>query len=285
MAGCLPPSYDDPDDQPTGRGPIHDTHRSRTRPSPPSRRSPGRTAPGRRRTRPAPRALWGWALAAGVLAGLASWAGGERIFGAFGATPQAVTGRLSQSPEVTERSAREQVVAHTKEGAATYGNLGAATGLALGLAAGLSRRDVRASLVAAGAGLVLGGAAGAVAGLGMVRVFYQNEDLFSHSLIYPMLAHGAVWSAIGVAGGMAFGIGLGGRGRIARAASGGLLGAIGATVVYELTGALAFPLARTHFPIPESPATHLLAHLAVSLLVAAGAANGVRNSRANAASG
>ena len=49
----------------------------------------------------------------------------------------------------------------------------------------------------------------------------------------PLLTHGAIWSAVGAIGGLAFGLGLGGRGRWKATLVRGLVGAAAATVVYE----------------------------------------------------
>jgi hypothetical protein len=95
-------------------------------------------------------------------------------------------------------------------------------------------------------------------------------------LLLPLLVHGGVWSAIGLAAGSAFGAGLGGRGRILHAALGGLSGAIAATLVIEVASALAFPLAKAHRPVSEAPGARLLACLGVASFVAAGAARGGR---------
>jgi len=78
-----------------------------------------------------------------------------------------------------------------------------------------------------------------------------------------------MWGAVGLSGGLAFGLGLGG-GRIARAVIGGLLGSVLAAIIYEIAGAVAFPLDRTIQPIAEAASPRLIAHLAVALCVSAG---------------
>ena len=87
-----------------------------------------------------------------------------------------------------------------------------------------------------------------------------------------MLLHGGIWSAIGAAGGLAFSVGLGGRGRAVRALLGGLLGAFGGTMIYELIGGLAFPVAEADRPVSATWGTRLIARLAVASLAAVGTA-------------
>jgi hypothetical protein len=219
-----------------------------------------------------PHALWGWALAAGVLGGLAAWLGGELTYGAFDVTPVGTS-----SIEVARRYALLQEAGDIKNAAAAFGILGAASGLALGLAGGLARGSARAALAAAVAGLALGGAAGWGIALVLARVYYQNHDPNSNDLLLLLLVHGGIGSAIGLAGGLAFGIGLGGGGRTLRAALGGLLGAIAGTMFIEVVGALAFPMAKAHRPISEEAGARLLACLALAVFVAAGAAFGARD--------
>ncbi len=221
--------------------------------------------------------LWSWALTAGLVAGLASWLGGESrsIRDMFEIDVAAGSGMdFSKIDENAVKSQQKLLETQSRGGSATFGILGATLGLALGLAGGLARRSLTAALTAALAGLVLGGAAGAGVALGMIRLFYQDYDPHSEALLLPMLVHGGIGSAIGIAAAVAFGIGLGGRGRFLRAGLGGLLGAIVATLIFEVVGALAFPMAKTHHPVSEVSASRLLANLVVALLVAAGAVIG-----------
>jgi hypothetical protein len=99
----------------------------------------------------------------------------------------------------------------------------------------------------------------------LIPVFFRNVDDQAADLILPLLTHGGMWCPIGAAAGLAFGVGLGGRGRAPRAALGGLLGAGVGTMVYEAAGALLFPLAKTVLPISLSAGARLLAHLAVAV--------------------
>jgi hypothetical protein len=66
--------------------------------------------------------------------------------------------------------------------------------------------------------------------------------------------------AIGAVGGLAFGIGLGGRrSRAIRGLLGGLLGAVAGAVLYELIGALALPGTKIMEPVAVSWGVRLLA--------------------------
>ena len=73
----------------------------------------------------------------------------------------------------------------------------------------------------------------------------RHPDEALQDLTLPLLIHLGVWSAAGAAGGLAFGLGLGARGRLAAPILGGVVGAVVATIGYELIGAMAFPAAKT----------------------------------------
>jgi hypothetical protein len=165
----------------------------------------------------------------------------------------------------------------TASAAVSFAQQGAILGLALGLAGGLARRSPRAGLTAAALGLALGAAAAGGAALVLVSIYFRNESPEFDPLVLSLLTHAGIWSAAGAAAGLAFGVGLGGRVRAARAALGGLLGAVGGTLVYEMVGALAFPLAKTSQPVSETVVTRLLAHLAVAALVAVGTASSAQD--------
>ena len=77
----------------------------------------------------------------------------------------------------------------------------------------------------------------------------------SAEMASSLLVHGLPWAAVGAAGGLAFGIGLGGRARAVRGLLGGLLGAIAGAFLYEIIGALALPDARSSSPSPRRGAS------------------------------
>lgn len=229
-----------------------------------------RPSPGPIDLAPAPaRREWGWALAAGLLAGLLTGLGGEIAWPGV---------RAAQSPKIVPYPTAEDYArilgGQVRSTAVSFVQQGAILGALLGLAGGLSRRSSRGGLVAAATGLALGAAAAALAAYCLLPVYFRNADPQGHALLLPMLTHGGIWAAAGAAAGLAFGLGLGGHGRWARCAFGGLLGGVVATMCYDLVGALAFPLDKTTQPVSATLVTRVFAQLTVALFVAAGAATG-----------
>jgi len=227
--------------------------------------SAGRPGPARRADR-----LAIWALGAGLVAGAVAWLVGEATVQTF--RPKMVTmdtpvGRMTAAP--AEEVKRTDVM----NAALAFAVQGACLGLALGLAGGLARGSARAGAAAGLAGTILGGALALGASLAMQPVYYSNLQLdqVDQGLGMPMLVHGVIWGAAGLAAGFAFGLGLGGgRTSIARAAAGGMLGALLAALLFEATGAIAFPMAATTRPLSLTPGSRLMAKLMVSMLSAAG---------------
>ncbi len=216
--------------------------------------------------------VWALALTAGLIAGFASWLIGESLHGRF-APPDGRTGtRLSPTQIQSLRSARD--AAESFEATVAFGSLGAVLGLALGLAGGCARRSARAAVIAAIAGSILGGAAGAIMPRVLVPIYFRLHNPDRDNLILAILIQGGNWSVIGAAGGAAFGIGLGDRSRALRALLGGLLGAIAGVLVYEMVGAVAFPLEGTSDPVSATWVTRLFAQLAATIFASAGAAIG-----------
>ena len=94
-----------------------------------------------------------------------------------------------------------------------------APGLGLGLVGGLIHRSLLRGVMAGAAGLVLGGVTGVLTARVLALVYYKN--LSGDDLTYSLIVHGGVWGAVGAVGGLAFGLGLGGWDRLARATVGG----------------------------------------------------------------
>jgi hypothetical protein len=107
--------------------------------------------------------------------------------------------------------------------------------------------------------------------MALLPIAEQNLVLASESMIFPLFIHAGIWSAIGAAGGLAFGLGLDGRATAARAILGGFAGALLGTIGYELVGGLAFPMSMTTQPLSATWGTRLLARLAVTVPSAYGA--------------
>ncbi len=214
-----------------------------------------------------------WALGAGAGAVLVSWLLIEATHDSF--KPKGTAMPFVGSTFLFA-GWQERATAGTRNAALALGLTGAAVGLALGLAGGLARRSARAGVVAAFLGVVLGAAAGAGAALAAVplatRIHDRDPGSLSVEMASSLLVHGLPWAAVGAAGGLAFGIGLGGRDRTGRGLLGGLLGGIAGAFVYEVIGALALPGAKTIDPIAASWGIRLLAQILAVIPAAAGVA-------------
>ena len=217
--------------------------------------------------------LLAFALAAGLIAGVASLLAGEVILNRYQSdlTPPL---KISPSPEDMRRWRDARLYSATL----TFTTMGGFLGLAMGLAGGLARRSVFAGVRAAILGLLLGTAAAASMAFVLVSIFFKRHDPQSGDLVLPLLTHGAIWSAVGAIGGLAFGLGLGGQGRWKATLVGGLVGAAAATIVYEIVGALAFASSKTDLPVSSSITTRGMAQLLVAILSAVGAVLALRQS-------
>jgi hypothetical protein len=207
-----------------------------------------------------------FAFVAALLAGVASLLVGELILNRY---------QSDLNPPIQNNPRPEDVRrwkdARLYSATFTFTTLGGLLGLTLGLAGGLARRSVSASAMAAILGLLLGSTIAASFSLILVSIFFRAHDPHSNDLIFPLLTHGAIWSAVGAVGGLAFGLGLGGRGRWKATLVGGLTGAAAATVVYELVGALFFASNKTDLPLSSSSTTRGMALLLVASLSSIGA--------------
>jgi hypothetical protein len=212
---------------------------------------------------------WKYALLAGLVAGIISGIGGELVW------PKV---RAAQTPRIIPYPTAEDyeiiIAGQAKSTEVSFFQEGAVLGAVLGLAGGLCSRSVRRGLFAGVVGMVLAGAIAAGAAHWLLPVYYRNVDPQGHDLTLPVLTHGGIWLPVGAMAGLAFGLGLGGRARWARGALGGFLGAVVATMAYEAIGAVAFPLDKTHHPVPATVVTRLFAQLTVAVLVAMVAAMG-----------
>jgi hypothetical protein len=211
--------------------------------------------------------LLGMALAAGLLAGVVAWLAGEAILEAY----RAVLSPKIQR-EVDVEAVRQFAKAHLTSASGTFTALGAILGLSLGLAGGLARRSASAGARAALLGCVIGSIAGVSCSLLVLPNFFKNQDPQSQDLVLPLLTIGSICSAVGATGGLAFGIGLGGRDRWRKSLLGGLLGAGLGAVVYEVVGAIAFPAGKTELAISITQGTRAMLHVLVAALAAVGSA-------------
>jgi hypothetical protein len=230
-----------------------------------------------------PPRVWALALAAGVVAGLAAWLGGEACVQLIKPPLHKVN---SRGIIVTVTDRREVAVADAKNAGLAFALLGAALGAGMGVAGGFARRSVRAALSAGLLGMAVGAAGGAGMSLALLPRYNaykeRHPDEASRDLILPLLVHLGVWSTAGAAGGLAFGVGLGVRGILPKVIYGGLVGAAVGGSAYELIGALAVPAAKTAQFVSVTWQTRLFARLGVTVLAALGVAlaAGAQRSRA-----
>ena len=177
----------------------------------------------------------------------------------------------AMKPVPTNEDARQITLAKVASGTAVFAATGGILGLALGFAGGLSRRSIGVAASAGAVGLLVGAVGEAGVNRLALPVIYARLDPQASELMLPLFAHEAIWTMAGIAGGLAFGLGAGGRRLWPRAALGGFLGAVLAVVVVEFAGALVFPSHRTHLPIAGSAEARALGHLLVALGTAVGA--------------
>ncbi len=213
------------------------------------------------------------AAIAGLLSGAASLIAGEMILKSY---QNELVPALKAHPSAEDLRRWREARIHSA--ALTIMATGGILGLTMGIAGGVARRSSNASAGAAIVGLVLGFAVAASLGLFLVSNFFKKFDPQSGDLVLPLLTHGAIWSAVGAIGGLAFGLGLGGKGRWTATLGGGLLGAAAAAVIYEIVGALAFASSKTDQPVSATLASRGMAHFLVAILSATGAALALRQS-------
>jgi hypothetical protein len=211
------------------------------------------------------------ALAAGVVAGLAAWLGGESAHDAF--RPELIpTEVLGRSVMVPSRDTLK--AAALKNGTLASAILGCATGLVLGFAGGVAGRAPARGVIVGLAALAVGALAAALASLALLPLFFRDIVPDTNDLLSPILIHGAIWMAIGAVGGLAFGIGMGPGWNCSRAIGAACVGAFLASVLSHLIGGGLFPDAGATEPVPRSSVVRLLGTMLVTVLVALGAARG-----------
>ena len=234
-----------------------------------------------------PRLAWVYILLVAVAAGLISW-GIEEIHMRV-ADPV----RLFQRPQgmgFAEASAflRGEIIETAKRTAMlSYGALGGLLGLGLGLIGGRAQGSWGRSAIAGLAGLIVGGAIGAMHGPMFVSRYYTalalNQEAVEDDLSFPFLNHLGLWVGVGLGGGVGLGLALRSWSKGALAVLGGLIGVVVGTAIYEFGGAVIFPLAETNLPISKEMGSRALAHLVIAICAAVGAwgvANSVTSKRA-----
>ncbi len=218
------------------------------------------------------------ALGIGLGVGIISWLLGEAAEKAF--SPRSVAGSLPNGIPTRIITDSARTVASIRNVSLSSGLFGALLGSALGLAGGLGSRGAGSARRAGLIGLAAGALAGAGTALPLVSLYFRSFETYApDGLTEPLLMHAGIWGAIGCVGGLAFGLGAGGRRSALRGMVGGLVGAVLGAAIYEIAGALAFPMSRTFQPSSSEWAPRLMARLLVSGLVAVGAALAVADRR------
>jgi hypothetical protein len=223
-----------------------------------------------------PRRLTVFASLCGGLAALCSFGVGEaRLLDAAAKHERFVVGGQT----IVWSTPATKEVAATVTSARLHAVFGGLLGLFLGCTGGWARRSARAAVTAGLLGAGLGAAYGAVVPRFVQPAYARYRQVQGGDLAASLVMHGVLWAGIGAAGGLALGLGLGGRSRTWRAALGGLIGALGGALLYDLLGAVVFPLEETGLPTSSSARTRLLARIMVAVLAAAGAAQAASNTR------
>ncbi len=210
------------------------------------------------------RARW-WTALAGLLAGLVSFGLGEAVYELFPAEKVEIDimGRKVLGP-----TAKTKSVAELRNGALTFGLLGACLGGFSGMAGGLARRSAPAMSVAGLLGSTLGLATGAGVSCVVLPFFLYTQPRYpEYDLILSMIMHGSIWGLTGAVAGSAFAIGLGERGLCSRTLVAGFVGAVLGAVVFDLIGGAIFPFASTDQPISTTWPPRLMARLLVAVAI------------------
>ena len=153
--------------------------------------------------------------------------------------------------------------------AVAYALLGAILSLILGVTAGcfLGRFSIPRVLAAGLAGVVLGASFGAASSYALTPIYFHRMGTADVTL--SLLIHLGIWTAVGAASGVAFGVGSGSRDVLVRSLVGGITGAALGTLLFDISGAF-LPLARTERPLSEQAGTRLAANIVLCLCVAIG---------------
>ncbi len=229
--------------------------------------------------RPAAR-IWTLAIAAGLIAGLAAWLGGEASLDAIEPARRPVKSK-GMILNVTDRWG--ETMATAWNAGLAFSILGGSVGTSLGAAGGLARGSARKAAIAALMGLVVG--AVGVAGMSgaLLAPFssyrFHHPDEASKDLLFPLLVRAAIWTTAGISGGLAFGIGAGDRRMVAKAALGGAVGALIGAVAFDLTSVMVVSGTNTAGLVSATWEARLAARLAVAVFAAAGVAMAVVDRR------
>ena len=228
------------------------------------------------RVRPCPRCrVAAITLTAGIAAGLVSWIACEWAHDVFRPRLFAVPRWEAVWMEPTRGS---QYTADLKNAALANAVLGCAGGLAMGLAGGLAARalsrGIFVGVIAQAAGLLVGASA-ALALIPLAHpVIERPFRPVTDDVWLPFLMHAGLWAAVGAVGGAAFAAGMGCRSRVPNAGGSAAAGALLAAVCFQLIGMCLSLDSGAANPVARWSVVRLVAMLAPSIAIAAGAALG-----------
>jgi hypothetical protein len=208
---------------------------------------------------------WIWTLGMALLAGSIAWAIGESLYDHYDAKTGPITNRYDFTLQNQAKQAADRNNARL-----SYGVFGVFMGLIGGLAGGLYRRSAASAVSAGLVGLILGGIGAALVSFELAPMFprfYRND---SPTLMLPILVRGGTWTVIGMAAGLAFGLGSKGLAGAWRPGVGGLLGGVAGTFVVEVLNAIVSPMDRNDQPIPASASARLVMYVGITIAVACG---------------
>jgi len=208
---------------------------------------------------------WIWTLGTALLAGSIAWGIGESLYDHY----DAKTGPITNRYDFTIQNQAKQG-ADRNNARLSYGVFGAFLGLLGGLAGGLYRRSAASAMSAGMVGLILGGIGAALVSYELAPMFpryYRND---SPTLILPILVRGGTWAVIGMAAGLAFGLGSNGFAGAWRSLVGGLLGGVAGTFAVEVLNAIVSPMDRNDQPIPATASARLVMYFGITIAVACG---------------
>ncbi len=169
----------------------------------------------------------------------------------------------------TRRGTRLVIGNVTQNSAVAYALVGATLSLILGVTAGclLEQFSIRRVLTAGFAGIVLGASFGAASSYGLTPLYFNRLE--TADVTRTILIHLGIWTAVGAASGIAFGIGAGNRNVFLASFIGGITGAALATLLFDVCGVF-FPFAHTETPLSQEAGTRLAANIVLCLCVAIG---------------
>ncbi|WP_169977127.1 hypothetical protein [Tautonia rosea] len=204
------------------------------------------------------------ALAAGLVAGLLAWLGGEAIVALKTADQTFVPANQGQ---IAQHDALIQQATIFKS-TASFAILGAAVGLAMGIAGGWLRHSSSSSLTTGIAAAILGALVTAGVAWVSLPMFLKDTEQLGESMLAPILMHGLLWAPVGLVGGLAFAIGLGRPpAMLLQGAIAGVIGAVFGATIYDIVGALVLTSENTAMPLSEGWGSRLLARMCVAVLV------------------